>query len=123
MAGCLLFGYWANPVVGQDDQLVKALNIQPKHSKELDIEMPPNSELGEYRFARVQSPSGFVVHHESGRMLRRFVDTNGDGKLDRWSYFRDGLEVYRDIDSDFDGTDDALSIGVWLRLVSSTIVD
>ena len=26
---------------------------------------------------------------------------NGDGKVDQWSYFAGGIEVYRDIDADF----------------------
>ena len=36
-------------------------------------------------------------------MLREFVDTNGDNVVDRWSYFKDGVEVYRDIDPKFTG--------------------
>jgi thiol-disulfide isomerase/thioredoxin len=34
------------------------------------------------------------------------MDTNGDGKVDQWCYFKDGLEVYRDIDSNFNGKAD-----------------
>jgi len=46
---------------------------------------------------------GWVVEDGRGATLRRFLDSNGDGKVDQWCYFKDGLEVYRDIDSDFDG--------------------
>ena len=35
-----------------------------------------------------------------GILLRRFADTNGDRVVDQWSYYSDGLEVYRDIDTD-----------------------
>lgn len=44
--------------------------------------------------------TGWVVVNESGQLLRRFVDTNKDGKVDMWSYFHAGVEVYRDIDTD-----------------------
>ena len=39
-------------------------------------------------------------------ILRRFVDTNDDNVVDQWSYYKDGLEVYRDIDSTFNGKAD-----------------
>ena len=90
-------------VSGQDSQLDTAMGIKPKHLSEVEIEMPGIAVLKECKAVRTQSPSGFIVHHSSGRILRQFVDTNGDGKLDRWSYYNNGLEVYRDIDSDFNG--------------------
>ena len=39
-------------------------------------------------------------------ILRKFVDTNDDNIVDQWSYYKDGLEVYRDIDSNFNGKAD-----------------
>jgi TolA-binding protein/peroxiredoxin len=42
---------------------------------------------------------GWVVTGPAGQILRRFMDTNGDGIVDQWSFYRAGLEVYRDIDS------------------------
>lgn len=46
--------------------------------------------------------TSWVVRDENGQVLRRFSDSNGDNFVDTWSYFRDGVEVYRDIDSDYD---------------------
>lgn len=88
----------------EDSQLNKALEIKPKHANEVEIENPGPAVLKDCKFDRTKDPSGFVVHHISGRVLRRFIDTNGDGKLDQWSYFKDGLEVYRDIDQNKDGS-------------------
>ncbi len=45
---------------------------------------------------------GFVVYDNTERILRLFLDRNKDGKLDQWSYYKDGIEVYRDSDNDFD---------------------
>ena len=39
-------------------------------------------------------------------ILRKFVDTNDDNVVDQWSYYKDGVEVYRDIDSNFNGKAD-----------------
>ena len=39
-------------------------------------------------------------------ILRKFVDTNDDNIVDQWSYYKDGIEVYRDIDSNFNGKAD-----------------
>lgn len=49
---------------------------------------------------------GWVVRDASGTVLRRFLDTNKDEKLDLWCYYRDGIEVYRDVDSNFNGKAD-----------------
>ncbi len=49
---------------------------------------------------------GFELIGPDGATLRRFADTNGDKKIDLWAYFQFGHEVYRDVDSDFDGKAD-----------------
>src|SRR6266404_7105630 len=46
--------------------------------------------------------SGYILRDGAGRLLRRFFDTNGDRYMDVWSYFLDGQEVYREIDTNFD---------------------
>jgi len=43
--------------------------------------------------------SAWVVRGPRGEILRLFADTNGDRVVDRWSYYKDGVEVYRDVDS------------------------
>ena len=45
--------------------------------------------------------SGWEVNSPDGTLLRRFADTNGDKRIDLWSYFNYGVESYRDIDADF----------------------
>jgi hypothetical protein len=43
--------------------------------------------------------NAWVVRGPRGEVLRSFSDTNGDRVVDRWSYYKDGAEVYRDVDS------------------------
>lgn len=50
--------------------------------------------------------SGWEVVDGDGSTLRRFADTNGDKKVDLWCYFQYGVEVYRDVDADFNGKAD-----------------
>jgi thiol-disulfide isomerase/thioredoxin len=41
---------------------------------------------------------GYALRDGQGKLLRKFVDSDGNGTLDQWSYYQDGFEVYRDID-------------------------
>ncbi len=41
---------------------------------------------------------GYALRDGQGKLLRRFVDINGNGVLDQWSYYQDGFEVYRESD-------------------------
>lgn len=41
---------------------------------------------------------GFALRDGQGKLLRRFLDTDGNRTLDQWSYFQDGFEVYREND-------------------------
>jgi thiol-disulfide isomerase/thioredoxin len=46
--------------------------------------------------------TAWVVRDGQGQTLRRFADINGDNVVDMWCYFNGGLEVYRDIDTNYD---------------------
>lgn len=65
---------------------------QPTAEQQATCKVEPATEIGQ---------RGWIVRDEAGKLLRRFVDTNGDNKLDQWCYYRDGIEVYRDIDANF----------------------
>jgi len=50
--------------------------------------------------------TAWVVRSGDGQVLRKFIDTNSDNFVDVWSFYKDGVEVYRDTDSDFNKTQD-----------------
>lgn len=52
------------------------------------------------------SITAWVVRNKDNDVLRRFADSNGDNVVDQWCYYHDGLEVYRDIDANFNGKAD-----------------
>ena len=82
----------------------QALKLAPIQA-DVDYARPTDDEVARCKVTarRFDGGVGWVVEDAGGLPLRRFVDTNGDNKVDQWSYFKDGIEVYRDIDSDFNG--------------------
>jgi thiol-disulfide isomerase/thioredoxin len=46
---------------------------------------------------------GYALRDGQGKLLRRFVIAHGGRRMDQWSYYQDGFEVYRedDLDGDF----------------------
>src|SRR5262249_20268188 len=50
--------------------------------------------------------SGWLLKDGKGRLLRRYFDSNDDNRIDIWSYYKDGVEVYREIDTTYSGKPD-----------------
>jgi thiol-disulfide isomerase/thioredoxin len=48
-------------------------------------------------------PSGWLLKDGQGRTLRRFFDSDADNYPDVYSYYLDGVEAYREVDSNADG--------------------
>src|SRR5262245_8960365 len=91
----------ATPTV---EQALKLAPIQ----KDVDYDIPSAADAAKctIKAEKVGGQTGWVVRGPNGQILRQFVDTNGDNVVDRWSYFKDGIEVYRDIDENFNGKAD-----------------
>ena len=74
-------------------------------NKDVDIETPPAAEFPKCKvdIERTDTTSGYVVFGPQGQVLRRFIDTQDeDEKVDQLRYYKNGLEVYRDIDTNGD---------------------
>ncbi|MHC4399623.1 MAG: redoxin domain-containing protein [Planctomycetota bacterium] len=108
LAGLPLLSAWAAP-----PKVEQTLQLAPVQT-DVEFDRPTPAEISSCKVAarRLGDYVGWVVENPDGAILRRFIDTNGDNVVDRWSYFKDGLEVYRDVDSDFDGKADQYR---WLR--------
>ena len=50
-----------------------------------------------------KTASGWLLKDPQGRIVRRFFDSDGDNQIDVWSYFLNGEECYREIDSNLNG--------------------
>jgi thiol-disulfide isomerase/thioredoxin len=79
-----------------------ALKLQPVQ-KGIEYDIPAEDEISQCSLKPYQAGklSGWEVTGANGNVLRRFLDTNADNKVDQWCYFKDGIEVYRDIDSNY----------------------
>lgn len=90
---------WANP--SAED----ALKLQPVQ-KDVEFDRPKETTGSSIKAEQVDGKTGWVVRDAAGTILRRFVDTNGDNLVDQWCYYSAGIEVYRDIDANYDGKAD-----------------
>ncbi len=91
----------ANPSAEQ------ALKLVPVQSG-VDFDRPTADEAAKCKMLakKIDGRVGWIVETPNGTILRRFVDSNGDNVVDQWSYYKDGLEVYRDIDINYNGKAD-----------------
>jgi len=82
--------------------LEQALNLRPLQS-DVDFDAPTGEAAKNCTMTagKVNGATGWIVRDSTGHLLRTFVDTNGDNVVDQWCYYRNGVEVYRDIDSNF----------------------
>ena len=80
----------------------QALRLQPVQ-KDVQIDRPAAAVIAkcEVKTEKFGTGTGYIVRDPNGQVLRKFVDTNGDGFVDLFCYYKDGVEVYRDIDSNF----------------------
>ncbi len=100
LAGCLLLAggtaAWAAPTVAQ------MLTFKPRQ-KDVAYATPSADEQKDCKVelvtGAVRGSSGWLLRDPRGQPLRRFFDTNGDKKIDMWSYYKDGVEVYREVDT------------------------
>ncbi len=84
-----------------------ALKLTPMQ-KGIEYDTPGADEIAKCSIKpeKVNGMTAWVVRGPSNQILRQFADSNGDNVVDIWSYYRDGLEVYRDIDSNNNGKAD-----------------
>ena len=82
-----------------------ALSLKPMQ-KGIEYDQPEDPKDCRVAAENLDGQTAWVVRGPSGELLRRFVDSNADNKVDQWRYFKSGIEVYRDIDEDFNGKAD-----------------
>ncbi len=91
----------------QTEKLAKALSYKPRQA-DVNYELVPADAIDKCSIDETARPDGkgFWVTGANGQPLRWFADTNSDNRLDRWAYYNAGVEVYRESDTNFNGTAD-----------------
>lgn len=89
-------------VVAQTPTPKFALQYRPAQ-KDIEYDSPAKADVARCKveLERNELTSGFAVFDPNGLILRRYVDTNKDRYIDQWRYYKNGIEVYRDLDTDF----------------------
>jgi TolA-binding protein/peroxiredoxin len=97
----------ALPVVAANPTAEQALKLRPVQA-DVEFDTPAGESVKGCTISagKVTGASGWIVRDAAGHLLRTFVDSNGDNVVDLWCYFRNGIEVYRDIDANFNGKAD-----------------
>lgn len=92
----------------------QALKLTPVQT-DVEYERPKDADLPKctIKAESINGQTGWVVRSPAGQVLRQFIDSNGDNVVDLWCYYSDGLEIYRDIDSNFNGKADQYR---WLNM-------
>jgi len=106
LAGLVLWGSvagaWGAPTVAQ------MLGYRPRQEG-VNYTTPPADATNACKVELVKGQrkgSGWLLRDGGGQPLRWFFDTNDDNKIDVWAYYKDGVEVYREIDTTFSGKPD-----------------
>jgi thiol-disulfide isomerase/thioredoxin len=91
------------PAAAAQPTVEYALGLVPAQ-KSVDYDRPTAAEAKNCTIAMEKEGgvNAWVVRGPAGEVLRAFADTNGNRVVDRWSYYKDGIEIYRDLDSDHD---------------------
>ena len=91
-----------------------ALALRPQQA-DVEYDIPDAKTLDQCKVTLVKDgkASGWIVSGPAGQPLRRFMDSDGDGEVDQYSYYKNGLEVYRDIISKPNGKKDQFR---WLNI-------
>ncbi len=93
----------AAPAPGAD--LERALSYKPVQAG-VDYDIPTADEAKACQLEASDKGKGWIVRGVDGAILRHFADSNSDNLVDTWCYYRGGLEVYRDVDSNFNKSAD-----------------
>jgi tetratricopeptide (TPR) repeat protein len=102
VTACLIAAGSAKFANAQDARITKILGYKP-HQEGVVYTIPTPQQMAGLKLELVTGSqpgsNGWLLVDAQGQPLRRFFDTDGDKQIDVWSYYLDGVEVYREIDS------------------------
>ena len=99
--GMALLPQWSWAATPSAQQALRLTPTQPG----VDYDRPGPDQAAKCKIIakRINGHVGWIVESPDGMILRKFVDTSDRNVVDQWSYYKDGMEVYRDIDSNHNG--------------------
>jgi hypothetical protein len=106
--GCILLGTGLAPAAAAPSVTQMLTSYKPRQEG-VPCSTPTAEEQRECKVELEKGTgraSGWMLKDGSDRLVRRFYDSNGDGRVDVWSYYKDGVEVYREVDTAYTGKPD-----------------
>ncbi len=88
----------------QNDEMIEKIRgalarVKPTQPG-IDCDTPTGDELNGCRMVGSEDKKVATISDASGRVIRKFYDRDGKNGIDQWSYYKNGIEVYRDTDTD-----------------------
>ncbi len=113
LAAVMFCAALSSSAVHAEPSVAQILEFKPKQAG-VPIDMPTAAALSTCKVELVagkalpggKQETGWALKDGNGRMLRKFMDTAGDGKVHIWSYYAGGVECYREIDTNGNGIAD-----------------
>ena len=86
------------PVWAASATVAQVLQVTPSQDG-VDYDRPKPEDVPRCKISvkNVDGHVGWIVESPEGILLRKFLDTNGDNVVNQWSFYKDGVEVYRDM--------------------------
>lgn len=99
LAALVALTIWSGSALAQGVTVKQVLGYTPAQDGVV-YETPSEDELDdcELKVDKLGKGSAWVVLGPQGQVIRRFVDSDGNGTVDQFRYYQHGLEVYRDLD-------------------------
>jgi peroxiredoxin len=100
--GCLVYVsaalYGSTPARAASATAAQILQVNPSQEG-VDYDRPKSEDVPRCKVSvkKVDGHMGWIVESPDGIILRKFLDTNDDNVVDQWSFYKDGVEVYRDM--------------------------
>ncbi len=90
--------YCSAPTLAASATVAQVLQVTPSQEG-VDYDRPKPEDVPRCKISvkNIDGHVGWIVESPEGILLRKFLDTNGDNVVDQWSFYKDGVEVYRDI--------------------------
>ncbi len=86
------------PIWAASATVAQVLQVKPSQDG-VDYDLPKPEDVNRCKISvkKVNGHVGWFVESPEGLLLRKFIDTDGDNVVDQWSFYKDGVEVYRDL--------------------------
>lgn len=102
----VVLGIAGRSVAADGPDIAKVLALKPVQA-DVVYDTPPIEVWEKCKLEVLKKPnSGWILRDHRGLVIRKFIDTTNDNVVDRWSYYMNGQEVYRDVDTNNNGKAD-----------------